>query len=384
LTSLARPAVDWGTPLSVFGVAIRMHLSWLLIAALIAWSLATNALPTLHPGYGPWVYAGLSLAIVLGLGASIVVHELAHALVARSFGIRVRRITLFLLGGLAELVDEPARAAPELAMALAGPVFSVALAILLTVASGLAHLSGSPDVIAYAIAYLATLNFVVALFNLAPAFPLDGGRVLRALLWMMLKDQRRATAWSVRVSESLAALLLALGLATLFGAGVAEGLWWILIGLFVWSSARSELLELDARRTYAGHPVSDVMVRAPETVPAEMTLEEFARTRLLSARHSLYPVMRGDQWIGTLDPADVLRVPRRRWREATLAEVCTPAALAPRVRADDDAAALLDHMQRQNTLRLVVADRNRVVGLVTLQDLLQGVRLRRRFGLPAA
>jgi Zn-dependent protease len=257
MTAPPRPVVDWRTPLSVFGIAIRVHLSWVLMALLIAWSIATNALPGLYPGYAFATYGGLALAIVAGLGASIVLHELAHALVARAFGIQVRRITLFLLGGLAELEDEPSRPLAELAMAVAGPAFSVAFALLLIIAGGLAHLAGLPNVVAYSIAYLATLNVVVALFNLAPAYPLDGGRVLRAALWLVLKDQRRATVWAARVSQGLAVLLMGLGVATLFGAGLAEGLWWILMGLFIYSAARAELLALDARRAQASRSLAE-------------------------------------------------------------------------------------------------------------------------------
>lgn len=379
-----RSLTAWPAPVSLFGIRIRVHLSWLLMALLIGWSLSSTALPARYPGLPTSAYWGVAGLILLGLAVSIILHEYAHALTGRAFGLSVDRITLFLLGGLSELRAEPTRPGPELAMALAGPVFSILFSVVLAIASGFATVSGQPPVIAFALAYLATLNFVVALFNLAPAFPLDGGRVLRAILWMITRDRRRATAMAVRTSEILALLLIGAGLATMLANGVAEGLWWILIGLFVRMAARSALLELDAQETYAGHRIDEVMVRAVETLPAQLTLDEFVRGRLLSARHSLYPVVAGDAWLGVLDPVEILRTPRERWPHTTVGQICTPAALAPSARVDDDAGAVLNRMQHHDTAGMVVADQGGVVGLVTLQDLLRGVQRRRRFGIAGA
>jgi Zn-dependent protease len=379
-----RSLTTWCAPVAPFGIRIRVHLSWLLMALLIGWSLGSTALPTLYPGLSTGAYWGVAGLILAGLAVSILLHEFAHALTGRAFGLSVERVTLFLLGGLSELKEEPTRPGPELAMALAGPAFSVLFSVVLAMASGFATVSGQPPVIAFALAYLATLNFVIALFNLAPAFPLDGGRVLRAILWMITKDRRWATAMAVRTSEILALLLIGAGLATVFANGLAEGLWWILIGLFVRMAARGALLELDAQETYAGHRIDQVMVRAVETLPAHLTLDEFVRGRLLSARHSLYPVVAGDAWLGVLDPAEILRTPRERWAQTTVGQICTPAALAPSARVDDDAGAVLDRMQHYDTAGMVVADRGGVVGLVTLRDLIQGVRRRRRFGFVGA
>jgi len=366
-------------PFSLFGVRIRIHVSWVIMALFIAWSLASGSLPMLFKGLPAGAYWSMAAIIVVGLAASIVLHELAHTLVGRAMGVSVDRITLFLFGGVAELHEEPKRPGAELAMAIAGPAFSVVFSVALAAAASAVGRTGAPDEVVMALGYLATLNLVLAAFNMAPAFPLDGGRVLRALLWMSTRDLMKATRIAVRTGEVLALLLMALGVAVVFTAEPAGGLWWIMIGLFIHSAARGALREAEARQMFAGHAIAELMAPSIETVPAGYTLDRFVDERLMASRHGLYPIVDGEKWLGIVKPEDILRTPRETWNSKTMGEICTPAADTPAAGLLDDAAQVMDRMRQQNVERMPVVHRGSVVGVVTLQDLLGSLELWRRF-----
>ncbi|TAJ69839.1 MAG: site-2 protease family protein [Phenylobacterium sp.] len=366
-------------PLSLFGVQIRIHVSWVIVALFIAWSLASGSLPMLFAGLPAGSYWSMAGIIVIGLAASIVLHELAHALVGRAMGISVDRITLFLFGGVAELHEEPKRPGGELAMAIAGPAFSAVFSLVLAAAAGAVGQTGAPTEVVMALGYLATLNLVLAAFNMAPAFPLDGGRVLRALLWMSTHDLMKATRIAVRTSEVLALLLMAAGLTAAFTVEAAGGLWWIMIGLFLHGAARGALRESEARQMFAGHAIAEVMAPSIETVPAAYTLDRFVDERLMASRHGLYPVMDGETWLGIVKPEDILRTPREAWKTTTMGEICTPAAATPVAGLLDDASLVMDRMRTQQVQRMPVVHRGSVVGIVTLQDLMGSLELWRRF-----
>ncbi|MEO8112839.1 MAG: site-2 protease family protein, partial [Phenylobacterium sp.] len=191
----------WTSPVKVFGVQVRVHLSWLIVALLIAWSLASGSLPMIYAGLPRGAYWAMAAMIIVGLGLSIVLHEIAHTLAGRAMGVSVDRVTLFLLGGVAELHEEPKAPGAELVMALAGPAFSILFGVFLAFATTWAADAGAPETVVGGIGYLATLNIVLAGFNLLPAFPLDGGRVVRALVWMVSRDLERATRLAAAIGQ---------------------------------------------------------------------------------------------------------------------------------------------------------------------------------------
>lgn len=364
---------------SLFGTEIRIHVSWVIMALFIAWSLASGSLPLLFTGLPAGSYWSMAGIIVMGLAVSIVLHELAHTLVGRAMGVSVDRITLFLFGGVAELREEPKRPGAELAMALAGPAFSTAFSFALAAAAGVMGRTSAPTEVVMTLSYLASLNLVLAAFNMAPAFPLDGGRVLRALLWMSTRDLMKATRIAVRAGEALAMLLMVAGLVTTFTVNPAGGLWWILIGIFLHGAARGALRDAEARQMFAGHAIAELMAPSVETVPAAYTLDRFVEERLMASRHGLYPVVEGDTWLGIVKPEDILRTPRETWKTKTMGEICTPAADTPAAGLLDDAARVMDRMRAQNVQRMPVVHRGSVVGMVTLQDLVGSLELWRRF-----
>ncbi len=372
--SLARPV---GARL--FGVEISIHFSWLIIALLIAWSLATGAFPRLHAGLPPASYWSMAAVVVIGLAASIILHELAHTLVGRAYGMSVHRITLFLLGGIAELDEEPRAPRAELLMALAGPAASLGLSLLFAMAASALRMTAAPGEAAIALGYLATFNLVLAVFNLAPAYPMDGGRVLRAAIWMVTGRPETATRVAARTSQGLASVLVLAGFAIALSGHPAGGLWWVLIGLFVLAAATAALDHLVARRHLAGRPVREFMAQRVETAPSDMGIEAFVRYRLYATRHGLYPIVEQDRLIGVVEPADILGTPRDRWARTTLGDICSPLDPTRAAAPGDDAFTVLERMRRDRRPRMLVLDRDVLVGIVTLDDVLERLALARRF-----
>jgi len=367
----------------LLGVEINVHASWVLVALLIAWSLAAGAFPALYKGLPASDYWLMAVVAVIGLAVSIVLHELAHTLVGRAFGMSVDRITLFLFGGVAELHDEPKAPRAELLMALAGPALSVVLGFVFAFAAGALKAADAAPELAAAFGYLATLNWVLAGFNMVPAFPLDGGRVLRAIIWMATGKADRATRIAANTGMALAVVLMLAGVALALIGGVASGLWWVLIGLFLRTAAQTSLSDMEARRLLGGHPISEVMARRVETAPADMTLDSFVHFKLYASHHGMYPVVQSDRLLGVVEAADLLKTPRETWAQTTLGEICRPLESVAQARSDEDAFAVFERMRHEDAARLLVIDRGELVGLVTVQDVLQRLALAMKFE-PAA
>lgn len=377
-------ATDHAPVFSLFGVQIRVHVSWLIMAVFIAWSLASGSLPMLYAGLPEGTYWLTAVLIVIGLAVSIVLHELAHALVGRAMGTPINRVTLFLFGGIAELGEEPKRPLAELLMALAGPALSILLGVALGWAAGAVGMAGAPGAVVMGLGYIATLNLVLAGFNLAPAFPLDGGRVLRAIAWMITRDLAKATRLAGGVAVAFAWLLMFAGGVALFTVDLAGGLWWVMVGLFLRGAARGALRDLEARQMFAGHAIAELMAKSVETVPPDLSLDRFVDERLLASRHPLYPVVEDGEWIGVVQAQDVLRTPRAAWPTTTVRDICTAATATPSAGLLEDAAEVMSRMHALAVERMPVVHRGAVVGIVTLRDLLVSLELRRRFRPQAA
>ena len=217
---------------NLMGFQVRLHSSWLILAVLVVWSLAGGFFPYRFPGYSQADYWAMAVAGAIGLLFSIVIHEFAHSVVARHYGIPMRGITLFIFGGVAEMGDEPPSAKSEFLMAIAGPLTSFAIA---AVSFGIAlALYGGPSPGAGAVFYyLAWINAILGLFNLIPAFPLDGGRVLRAAIWAKKRDLVASTRIAARIGSAFGIFLMLLGAWSIFRGNIVGGVWWILIGMFV-------------------------------------------------------------------------------------------------------------------------------------------------------
>lgn len=353
----------------LFGIPVRLDTSWFIVAALVVWSLAAGVFPHLHPGLRPAAYWAMAIAGAFGLFASIVVHEFFHALVARRQRIPMRGITLFVFGGVAEMGAEPASGPAELRMAAAGPLASIGLA-LAGFALARAVRGGWPGPVVDVIAYLALLNAVLAGFNLLPAFPLDGGRILRAVLWRWKGDLTWATRIASRAGSGFSLAFIAAGAVAVLLGNLVSGMWWILIGLFLRRASTASYQQALLRQALAGEPIRRFMTPNPVTVPATATVAELVDGYIYRYHHSLFPVVDDGRLVGCVTARQVKEVPREEWARRTVGSLGTPCGPDNAIRSDTDALDAIAVMRRTGHPRLMVVDDGRLMGVVTLKDLL--------------
>jgi len=363
----------------LFGIPVRLDASWFVVVALIAWSLATGAFPALYPNLPLETYWLMGIAGTIGLFASIVVHEFFHALVARRHAIPMQGITLFIFGGVAEMGDEPTTARAELAMAAAGPIASIVLC-LMALGVGAAARGVWPVPVAGVISYVGMLNGVLAVFNLLPAFPLDGGRVLRAALWTRKKDLRRATETASRVGRGFSVAFMAAGVLGVLAGNVLTGAWWILIGLFLQRASTGSYEQVVVRQALEGEPVTRFMDDHPITVPPELSLAELVDSYIYRHHFQLFPVVEGGHLLGCVTTADVKRVPRDEWAHRTVGSVFDRAGPDNTIASNADALRAMALMRRTGQTRAMVADNGHLLGVVTMKDLLEFFALKAELG----
>lgn len=354
----------------LFGIPIRLDTSWFIVAALVVWSLATGAFPYMHPGLAPTTYWAMGAAGAIGLFASIVMHEFFHAMVARRNQIPMRGITLFVFGGVAEMGAEPTSAQAELRMAAAGPLASIAIALVgFGVSDAVRGLWPAPVVLV--IEYLALLNGVLAGFNLLPAFPLDGGRIFRAALWTWKKDLAWATRVASRTGSGFSVVFMAAGVAAVLFGNLVSGMWWILIGLFLRRASTASYQQVLLRQALAGERIRRFMTPTPVSVPAETSVAELVDSYIYKYHHTLFPVVDDGRLLGCVTTQQVKNVPREEWARRTVGSLGVPCGSDNTIEPDTDALDAIAVMRRSGQPRLMVVEAGRLVGIVTLKDLLQ-------------
>jgi Zn-dependent protease len=354
----------------IFGFQVKVHASWFLIAALVIWSLTSGFFPEEAPGLTKTDYLALAVAGMLGLFGSLILHELAHSLVARYFGLGVGAITLFIFGGVAELDEEPLSPKSEFWIALAGPAVSIALAMLAYLLVATASDIPQSQAFLGLLRYMLLVNITLAIFNLAPAFPLDGGRILRAALWHRWGDLVRATRVASQIGETFAYLLITVGFLVLFLNARFDGLWLILIGLFLLSAARATYEQLLIRLALADKTVGALMTPSPWTVEPDQTLSDLVDDVMLRHSVSFVPVCEGDHLLGHIDGRTVQRIDRDNWPTTRVADVFTPASDAACVPPNMPTEKLMQKMMQTGQRKFVVVEQQRLLGVITLSDLL--------------
>lgn len=359
----------------LFGFPVAVDLSWFVIATLLTWSLARSLFPAVAPELGQAVYWILGVLGTIGLFASVILHELAHALAARRFGLEIRGITLFIFGGVAQMDREPPHPKAEFVVAVAGPALSFVLAGAFFASSlPLAVAGESASALSF---YLGITNAFLAGFNLVPAFPLDGGRMLRALLWQWRGSLRRATRITARIGSAFGWALIGLGiLRAMIGGDLVGAIWFVLIGMFLRNAARTSYQGLVVRRTLEGEPVSQFMEADPITVSRALTIAELVERYILGHRHKMFPVVDDGKLLGLITARAVRQLPREEWSRQSVAALLEPTGPENTVRPEADALQALAQMNRTGTSRLLVADGDRLAGIVSLKDLLGYLSLR--------
>lgn len=376
----------------LFGFPIQVDASWLLLAVLVIWSLAIGLFPALVPGLEPATYWWMAVVGLFGLAASIVLHELAHSLVARRYDMPIRSITLFIFGGVAEMEGEPPSARAEFWVAIAGPVMSLLVAVgFLLLASAAGGLTG-PDFrdpaalppLAIVLSYLAFINMVLAVFNMVPAFPLDGGRVLRAILWGVRGDILWATRIAAAAGSFFAFLLMAFALVNLIGGNPIGGVWYFILGLFLHMAAQGQVHYQITQIELSGIPVERLMRREVVAVPPDLPVERLIADYFFRHFYKSFPVMRDGRLLGVVDADAVKQIEDPA--VVRVADIMRPAGEDSIVAPDTDSAPALVTMQRTGRTRLLVVDRGRLVGVLSLRDLMSYLALRQELGrrAPAA
>lgn len=360
----------------VLGIPVFVHFSWFIVFGLIAWTLATGYFPERYPNLPVTSYWAKGLLASLLFFVSILLHELGHSVVALRSGIAIRSITLFIFGGVARLEKDPPDGRTEFRMAAAGPAVSVALAGLFLGASALVRPGGTVWAVAR---YLALINVVVAAFNLVPAFPLDGGRLLRGVLWKSM-GKARATRVAARAGTLFAYFLMASGVISMLrGAGIS-GMWYVLIGWFLKDASAGAYQSARVDEALRGVTAEDAMVKDVATLPAEISLAEAAHDHFLRTGYGSYPVVRGVVPVGLLCRRDILKVPAEERERTSVQAAMTPlgdsivvSPRAPLIRA-------MAKMAETGLGRVLVVDGDRLAGLLTMGSVLRHVRVREELG----
>jgi len=360
---------------SLFGFQVSVDASWLLLAALISCTLAGSVFPGLTPGLPTAGYWTMGVLATIGLFFSIVFHEMAHSLVARHYGMPIRGITLFIFGGVAEMTAEPSRPRDELLMAAAGPASSLLLAaILFLLFSGVVAADG-PASVAGVLWYLALINFILALFNLVPAFPLDGGRMFRAALWWWRGDLDWATRIAAGAGTLFGVLLIVRGLIGVVQGDFVGGIWYFLIGMFLRAAASASYGETLARRLLTDIPVARIMNPEPITVPPGISVQAFIDAYVYRCHHRWFPVVDDGTVVGTVATQQASAVDRTLWLTLQVGRIMRPLSGDDTVAPETNAFAALTQMRRTGHSRLMVLRGGALLGILSSRDLLEVLSL---------
>jgi Zn-dependent protease/CBS domain-containing protein len=362
----------------VAGFPVGMNWSVLVIAWLLTWSLATGGLPHGAPGHAQGTYWAAGAVAAVAFLASLLAHELAHAVVARRAGIEVTSITLWLFGGVASLSREPATPAADLRIAAAGPATSLALAGLFGASSVAVDVTSAPHILASVTGWLAGVNLMLGLFNLIPGAPLDGGRVLRAIVWRLRGDRHRAALVATSAGTIVGYGLIGLGLAQFLVAGGIGGLWLVFIGWFLLSAARAEEAHERTRHALFGVTMADAMTPATRPIPAWLAVGDAIERHALTERINAWPVEGFDGRIaGAVTIADLRAVPVDERATTQVSAITTPTDALIQVPLASTVIDLLDRPDNVAGRPVLVTDGDRVVGIVTGADLerVAGLRL---------
>ena len=365
----------------LFGIDIEIDYTWFivffLVAALLSTGILANRLPGLSLG-ARWLVAGITALLFF---ASVLLHELSHSVVARRSGLGITGITLFLFGGVSKMSDEPESPGVEFRIAIAGPLTSVALAFVFL---GIAHLvrpAPGGDVLNTVFTWLGWINGILAVFNLLPGFPLDGGRVLRAGLWRAMASLAEATRIASTFGHALG-LLMIVGGVMLFALGAGfSGLWLAFIGWFLIQAAQSSYQQVVLRQAISGVPVGTVMTGDVNWVPAEIPLDQIVNDYVMRHNHPAFPVFDGDRLIGLLCLGDIRHVPQERWGQVTAREATPPLSQANTISPQADAWEALVRMSAESCGRLLVVEDGMLRGIISRTDINRLMRHRLELGL---
>ncbi len=367
---------------SIAGIEIYVNFSWLIALVLLTVSIASGWFPRLSPGYSYTTYLLLGFIAALLLFASVLVHELAHSLVARKRGMGVKSIVLFIFGGVSNIEQEPQSPGSEFQMAFVGPLTSL---IIGAVSYGLLQLVGTrPSPIAAMLLYLAWANVLLGIFNLIPGFPLDGGRVLRSIIWKVTGSGDRATRITTTVGQIIAYLFILLGIWLFFAGDTLDGIWIGFIGWFLLNAAQSARTQAAIDTVFRGVTVAQVMNPNPVTVPANISLQKLVDEYFLPQGLRSALVIQGDQLAGLITLSDIRHVPREEWMQKPVGHVMVPLEKLHVIAPQQSLKEVLPLMISEDVNQLPVVQDGRLLGVVSRDAVIRSLEIRRHLGLDRA
>ena len=357
------------------GIPVGLDYTWFIIFIIVVFSLGGFFFPEHYPDVPValrWIY---SLIAAFLFFSSILLHEMAHAVVAQKWGVQIVRIVLFIFGGVAQMSKEPENAKSEFQIAVAGPIMSAAIGgVLLLAAVALEPVID--DGLHGVIWYVGYVNVILVIFNMVPGFPLDGGRILRAAIWHRTNNLRQATKVVSNIGTVFAFFLIFMGVMGILGGVFVAGLFWIFIGIFLYQSAKSGYQMVSLREGLSQIPVQNVMTENPQTIPPDINLGELVEDYFFKRRYSSFPVVDGDKLIGMVEINDVKRVPRDKWNNTSVRDVMHSWDDVKTITPEMDTFEVLMEMIDHQTGRLPVVSDGKIIGIVSRKDILNFVQLR--------
>jgi Zn-dependent protease/CBS domain-containing protein len=358
----------------IFDIPIKLDLSWFIILAFITWTLAAGYFPSKYPELDKFTYLIMGLFSALLLFVSVLLHELSHAMVARRNNIHIRGITLFIFGGIAEMDQEPPTARSEILMAAAGPLCSGILSFLFLLIGNL-----FTNFLPYApiigiLQYCVFINMALMIFNLLPGFPLDGGRILRAVIWNYTGDLKKATYITSRIGSSMGVFFIIFGFFNIFTGNFIGGLWIALIGIFIKGAADAGYQQLVSVNLLQGIKVSEIMTRDLITINNSITLDRLVDDYFLKYRYNSYPVVSDGMLLGMVSIHDVKQIPREDWKDVNVSKILDARIVGFCVHPDDDATLAMSRMIKNGLGRVPVIDSGKLIGIVSNKDIMQIIK----------
>jgi len=357
--------------MTLLGIPVTVSWSWFIIFGLVVYTLAAGYFPIAAPEFSPPLRLLMALISALLLFACLLAHELSHSYIAKRNNLPISGITLFIFGGVAHLEKEPEDPGVEFKMAIAGPIMSLALGIFFYFLTSTLYSFGAPKFLFSITDYLAYLNFGVGIFNLLPGFPLDGGRILRSMIWKLSGDLKRATMVASSFGKFAAYLLIGLGFLGIFTMNFLSGLWFIFIGLFLNEAAEMSYRQVLIKRFLTGIRVRNLMTKNVITVPADILLSALVEKYFFKYRFASFPVVSDDTLLGLITFHDIKEVPREEWGSRRASEVMLQLKDDLLIHEDEEVASALQKIAHNQVGRLLVIDDDKLVGIVSQRDIVK-------------
>jgi Zn-dependent protease/predicted transcriptional regulator len=363
----------------IFGISIRIHPSWVVIFGLVVWALASSYFPINYPRWPLALSVGVSVATSLLFFVSVLLHELSHSLVARHYNIPVSSITLFILGGVAEITEEPREPKAEFLIAIAGPLSSMFIGLIF--AALWLFLPLMAEIVIAVSFWLAWINLMLGIFNLVPGFPMDGGRVLRSLIWWKTGDLDRSTRIASSIGQGIGLLFIIGGVSLIFYGMLLNGLWISLIGWFIRSAAASSYRQLTLRQLMKGHKAKDVMTDDCRLIDPGLNIEQLVNDYILTSGRRCFAAGKDGRVEGVVTLQEIKNLPRDEWKETKIGQIMAPLETLQSIGPEDELEHAFKLLTSKNINQLPVIEEGRLLGMLARDNLLNFISLKEGLSL---